>query len=218
MLQKQAAQGKEEQSECVSFLSQRAAADAQYAQTISKQRLGGKHVAELGDLRNTTLAVPAPGAALPIADASGCEEVRAVRSVLGCMMVQCSEKLQRFAADDSLVKELAAAHAGYVSVCEATCSAFGALVTDTLRAHNSCVDGFGAYRSVFDDAVRRAEKHDAVDANGPGERAAEGGRDLWLAECFYRSEVAAFHEKLWQVRPTNGGEQCDGVPGPATAH
>ena len=41
-LQKQAAKGREEQADCLSFLQQRAAADLAYAASFSKHRLGGK--------------------------------------------------------------------------------------------------------------------------------------------------------------------------------
>ena len=41
-LQKQAAKGRGEQADCLSFLQQRAAADLAYAASFSKHRLGGK--------------------------------------------------------------------------------------------------------------------------------------------------------------------------------
>ncbi|KAL1527392.1 hypothetical protein AB1Y20_016060 [Prymnesium parvum] len=190
MLQKQAAHGKEELAECHSFLCQRAAADAQYAQAISRHKLGGRQIVELGDLRKTAAAPE--GTALPIVDAAGCEEVHAVRAVLGCMTVQCSEKLQRFAVDDTLLKEIAAAQLTFGQVCEAVCGSCSVLVDEIHKCNRSCVDAFQAYRSVFDESVKREAK---VDTN----EAAESGRDLWLAECFYRSDVSGFHEKLWQA-------------------
>ena len=56
LLQRQSSAGREEQLECVTFLQQRAQADAQYATSITKQRLGRRPVAELSDLRSTLMA------------------------------------------------------------------------------------------------------------------------------------------------------------------
>eukprot|EP00966_Prymnesium_polylepis_P184979 4287160-Prymnesium_polylepis.1 len=85
LLQKHAAHGREELQETVGFLAARAAADGAYAAALSKQKLGGRPIGELGDMRaQTALVVAPPGGAAPppLSDASGAEELRAVRAVL----------------------------------------------------------------------------------------------------------------------------------------
>ena len=73
------------------------------------------------------------------------------------------------------------------------CSSFVSLTDDLQKSHRACSDAFGVYRVTFDESLRR------MDAT-IGATVAEGARDLWLLECVYKSEVAAFHEKLMQVR------------------
>lgn len=102
MLQRQSAAGKEEQLEAVSFLQQRATADQQYAQSISKQKLGGRPVSELSNLRGTVSSSKADGQggaadASALIDVSGVVAVSAIMSVLGSMMVQAGDRFHKFA-------------------------------------------------------------------------------------------------------------------------
>ena len=98
LLQRQTAAGREEQLEAVTFFTQRAAADAAYAASITKQKLGGRPVSELSNLRGTLSAAKAEakgeaggadaGASAALLDVSGVVAVSAMMSVLGCMMLQ----------------------------------------------------------------------------------------------------------------------------------
>jgi len=109
-LQRQAARGREEQAECVAFLQQRAAADTGYATTLSKHRLGGKPVSQLADLRAAALPGGAGSGCQALSDAGGCAELAAVMSVLGCMLTNAAERIQRFGEQGGLGKELQVGH------------------------------------------------------------------------------------------------------------
>lgn len=209
LLQRQTARGKEELSECLTFLSQRMAADGVYAASIARHKLGGRGMAEWANC--TKPRDMALGESSPLTDSSGNEELGTVRAVLGCMTVQCAEKLQRFAADETIVKELAGSQLAYAAGGEAVCGSFGVLVEEINRANRGCVDAFHTYRQSYEDLCKREAQSEGKDASG-------GGRDLWLAECFYRSDVSTFHEKLWQVKPIHSlrvlvaGARCMMIP------
>jgi len=190
LLQRQHALGREEQSECASFLTQRAAADAAYAHAMAKQRLGGRAVTALADLRSgDKYAVLASGAA-PLCDASGCAEVRAALSVLGCMVAQCSEKLLRFAESGALAKELTTSLEHYAADGEQIVLGYAATVLEELsRLDKLCADAFSAHALAFDSAQKEASVEGTEVA----------ARDLWLTEFHFRSAVAAFNQHVWNA-------------------
>jgi len=207
MLAKRAALGNQEQSEAVAYLTTRGAADAAYAAAISKQRLGGKPIVELGDLRSAAARADhaSSNAVVPLCDSGGILEVQSVMSMLGCMMMQAADKMARFAADDSLAKELAQSATAFSTVAEHAIKDLKEVIEGLLRAHKGCVDAFAAHRAVFEEAERRSVESQAKAGTNEARKEAHAHvhtKDFWLAECCYRSEVATFHERLWQAGRT----------------
>jgi len=188
-LQKQAAKGRGEQADCLSFLQQRAAADLAYAASFSKHRLGGKKVSELADLRAAALPGGAGSGCAPLCDAGGCSELAAVMSVLGCMLHHAAEKLTRFGESGGLAKELSASLEAYGAASDAACKAFNSDVVEAAaRLDAACADAFAAHRTAW----HQAQQNASAAAAG-----ADGGKDLWLTEFHYRAAVAAFSRRLW---------------------
>jgi hypothetical protein len=76
----------------------------------------------------------AAGAAASAAliDVSGVVAVSSVMSVLGCMMLQAGDRIQKFAESDSLQKDLAASHVTYAAAADKLVSSLAA-VLDELR-------------------------------------------------------------------------------------
>lgn len=197
LLQRQSSAGREEQLECVTFLQQRAQADSHYAASITKQRLGRRPVAELSDLRSTLMAAKAEGkgeggaagaaASAALIDASGVVAVSGVMSVLGCMMLQAGDRIQKFAESDSLQKDLAASHVTYAAAVDKIVSSLAAVLDELRRLDRACVDAFSAHRAAFAE-LQRSDA--AAQAEAPP-------ADLWLTEFLYRSSLLAFAERAW---------------------
>ena len=188
-LQKITSRGKEEQTEAATFLQQRAAADSAYGAALLKQRLGGKFVSELADLRSGGL--PGRGSSrLPaIDDAAGSAEARTAISVLGCMMAQTAEKLRRFGDSASLSKEINVSLDKYSAAADQAITSFvGGVLGETRRLDASCVDAF----NVLSNRFRAAEAAESVgDA---------GSSDLWISEFMYNAAVSSYGEQLWSAR------------------